>query len=425
MKKILNTNNENIILDFLDINKNYFLELYKKKYLNLNSMRNISLFFLMSNFTDELELKLIKDYFIGLKNSLEKDTFTKLGLIDGITNDLFIIDYFKTKTGGLTNFCNNLKREVINAAHSLISDFKVNKTSVNNYDLISGVSGLLYFLLKREPENSEYLDDMIKYLIYLSDDKKYNNLDLINFHIEKDLSEPQFNDFGYVNFSLSHGMMSSLISLSLAKNKGYETDGLEDSIEKLLNIYNKYTKNVNGIDIWPTQLDAKSYSDGNWNIDKDPRNPLSMSWCYGSLSIDIGLAKVYRLLNDFGKSEYYKEQFIKFVDRDINSYEININSCLCHGYSSIITGILCMYRDFKDERLLVNINKLILSSMSSFAKANDRLEKLFIANKTPSIKDLDGTYKLIDLLNGSIGLLLSLNASINFNLDYSELLLID
>ena len=85
-----------------------------------------------------------------------------------------------------------------------------------------------------------------------------------------------------------------------------------------------------------------------------------------------------------------------------------------------------MYKDTLDFRLIKPVEKLALNSINTHLESNKKLE-YFLSNNCKDINHniIEGTYKDLSLLEGVIGILLSLNAITTNELDYSKLLLID
>ena len=404
----------------------YFNNLNSKDYISPEMLGHVSLFLLSSNnFNKDCYQDIIIKYFKNLKNKLELYGITSIGLISGNGLDLFISELFYKKTGGLKKFYLKFENELYLKMKTSIMIDNMENVNPYDFDLISGISGITYYYLKKDNHYDFDLTNMIIYLINLTKSKKFEGLDLLNIHIKNDAEMSEFKKHGYINFSLSHGLMAIFLTLTMAYKKGYIVQGLKEAIDKLILIYDKFKIVKDGIDLWPTQLNAINYSKNYWNVDEDPRSPMSMSWCYGSMSITRSLFKIFKELNNTTLCNYYKEKFVNLVNRPISQYMLQ-NSCLCHGYSSVITEILCMYKDTLDFRLIKPVEKLALNSINTHLESNKKLE-YFLSNNCKDINHniIEGTYKDLSLLEGVIGILLSLNAITTNELDYSKLLLID
>ena len=416
----------NFIKVFEDAYLEYFKNLNSKDYISPEMLGHISLFLLNSNnFNEDCYQDIIIKYFKYLKNKLELYGITSVGLISGNGLDLFISELFYKKTGGLKNFYLKFENELYIKINSYTGIDNIENVNSYDFDLISGISGITYYYLMKDNHYDYELTKMIIYLINLTKNKRFEGLDLLNIHIRNDTKMPEFKKYGYINFSLSHGLMAIFLTLTVAYKKGYIVKGLKEAIDKLILIYDEFKIERNGIDLWPTQLDANNYNNNYWNIDEDPRSPMSMSWCYGSMSITRCLFKIFKQLNNTTLCNYYKEKFVDLVNRPISQYMLQ-NSCLCHGFSSVITEILCMYKDTQDFRLIKPVEKLALHSINTHLESNKELEYFFNNNSEYISHNItEGTYKDLSLLEGVTGILLSLNAITTNELDYSKLLLID
>lgn len=415
-KKLAN----NIVLEA----KEYIINLLKKSYISGEGLKDIALFFLITedDVSEEIENILIK-YFQYLKEDIEKYGIEEYGLIGGKGFDLFIVNFFRNKYGGMTTFYNKFENIIFKEANLHIQDLLENElVNPYDYDLIRGISGILYYFLVYNVDKD--VSNFIKYLIYLTEDKIYKNMNVLNFHIEHDEDDNAFKNNGYINFSLSHGMLSPLICLVLAYKKGYEIRGLKESIDKLLYIYNIFEKESDGIIYWPTQLGIKDFYNKDWDLDKDPRNTKCMSWCYGSITISRILAKIYKILENEDKYMKYKHNFLKMINKDFNLYNLD-NPNICHGYSSVINEIISFYKETGDELFIRRMDKLFEMSLDSFIDVNARIESKYTRNKHISIKDYDGCYKNLNFINGGLGYYITLNTLNDGDFEYSKLLLID
>lgn len=425
MNKLVSTKCENLIKEFIELNKKHFFNLYNSDYLSDESLKDVVLFLLCDeDFSKDNAQNLITKYFFTLRKNLETVGIKDYGFLGGSGFDLFIVDFFRKKYGGMNHFYKTFEEEILNLVNLKSVEYKNKNTQPYYYDVVRGLSGALYYFVTRYKNDSKELDKLIGYLIFLTNEKFFKEMNLTNFHVPYDPIDLGFEENGYINFSLSHGMLGPLITLSKVKSNGYKAEGLDESIENILKTYDKFKKIKFGVEVWPTQLDAKNFSSGNWEIVTDPRKPFCLAWCYGNMSIIRGLAKTYKLLNDKRNADYYKNQFIKLINTNLENFGLS-NPNLCHGYASVITEIICMYKEFRDPLLVERLEELVYLSIESYKSVNRNLEIKYRKNELPTIGELDGSYKNINFLNGSTGLLLSLKSVITLNTDYAELLLVD
>lgn len=112
----------------------------------------------------------------------------------------------------------------------------------SNHDMISGISGAVYYLLDCDytKEEKHILKACIEYLVALTRDTKFEGKSIIKFHVLQPNQNPNFNQEkfkrGNINFGLAHGMLGPLIALAKAHAKGFNIEGLKDGIEKVYHL---------------------------------------------------------------------------------------------------------------------------------------------------------------------------------------------
>ena len=239
----------------------------------------------------------------AIKQDLEKYSVVEndIGMIESFGYTCFVVSQYSKKTGNLKRFSNSLNK--------LLLDFMVNKsetfkedsqTTMSKYDVISGLSGSLYYLLDfpwNEEEMKE-LENVISYLVSLTKYYDHKGNSVIKFHITR---ENQFRDDekerfidGNLNFGISHGMMGPLIALSKAFSLGYKVDGLKESILELTELYYRFKVYKDNIALWPSQLPFEQYLIGKF---EERHCHLASSWFFVNISIERGLQKVAKNLN--------------------------------------------------------------------------------------------------------------------------------
>lgn len=351
-----------------------------------------------------------------------------IGMIGGFGYTCFVVSQYSQKTGNLNKFSNSLNK--------LLLDFMTNKTimftektaetNVSKYDLISGISGSLYYLLDLSWNEDEIkkLKNIISYLIGLTKYHDYKGNSVIGFHITK---ENQFRDEekesfinGNLNFGISHGMMGPLISLSKAYSIGYNVDGLKESIEELTELYERFKVYKYNIPLWPSQLSLEEYLKEEYKGDS---LHLASSWCYGNISIVRGLQKVSKNMGWNRKEKSYKEDLINILNQPSGDYNL-VSPALCHGYSSILSVRTSSYLNDKDSRYIDNIEENIDIIIKKFEENN----KYILENKEvleDKDKNIEGYSEDLSLLSGSLGIGLTLLSVLSEEVNYDKLLLID
>ncbi|GAA0117152.1 lanthionine synthetase C family protein [Clostridium senegalense] len=353
----------------------------------------------------------------GIKQRLERDG--TLGYSPKMMGNLgymcFAVNIFKSNTGNLSRFSNSLNKLLLENS-AKYADILIKKNAeviMNEYDVVSGLSGALYYLLdfKWNVNEKKQLEKILEYLIGLTKYHKYKGQNVINFHItrENQFREDEKEQFldGNLNFGLSHGMMGPLITMAKAYNEGIKIDGLSDAIEELFNIYEQFKKNKGDIPIWPTQLSYEDYIKG--DFDNDIR-PIMPSWCYGNVTIAKGMRKTAKYMKWIEKEKAYKKDLINIINQPIEDYNF-YSPILCHGYAGVLCERVYAYREDKDKDFIKTIEENINTIISMFKKNESKI--------------IEEYFEDLSFLQGTVGIVLSLLGVIYEDLNYGKLLLVD
>lgn len=373
---------------------------------------------------------------IALCNTLIKELVSDIQegkqYVGGMFSDfgilVFAINNIHRKTGELKKLNTSLNSILLDYAIRLADTTRNKKISMRDYDCISGVSGLLYYLLDTDLSalDEDEIQNLIKYLIWLTKNHSYKDYEVINFHIENEMQFRQderdtFKD-GIINFGLAHGMTGVLATLL----KVYENDLYNDknelvkAMETIFKIYEKFEININGIYHYPTQLDFNKYING--ICDKNINNA---GWCYGNISNVLILYKMSKILNWEDKVEKYEIGLKKIINQPTEMYNLE-HSVLCHGYASVITEQICLYQETKDLDFLHSLDNNIELMMNAYENYNeyyDKNEDIRIKQNGISAK-IQGHKDDLSFLCGSGGIFLTLLNKSSLNINYGKLLMI-
>ncbi|AVQ46170.1 TPA: hypothetical protein PTV44_003849 [Clostridium botulinum] len=410
-----------------------FIQLYKDKLFNNEEKDDILLLCCeminksyFKEYQDEIEY-IITDILNDIKFNLYNDNQNSLsvnGMFEGFGNIAFSIDILNKKTGEFEKFSSFFNQYLLDYSEKFIFNLKEEKLELIYYDLIYGLSGMLYYLLDckniQNKENKKKLYNIIAYLKYLCQEHYYGKYKVINFHIEKgqkfvEDDEKLFPD-GYIDFGLAHGMIGVCIALSKAKYLGYEVNGLDEAIKKVYDIYEIFSVKDKGVLRYPMQLSPKDY------FNKKVNNlSVNCSWCYGNIGIVRGLMKISNYIGLISKYSYYKEELIKIINDPIQNYNLDL-PILCHGYASVVAIQVNTYRETKDKRFLNSFER----NISNLIKQHKILINL---NGKMTDNIYDGFYKNyyrdFSLLDGIGGVILTLMDCINGNTNFNRILMID
>lgn len=351
----------------------------------------------------------------------------RISMFGGLGSQCFSTNLFSRETGILNTFASSYNKLLFLEVDKKLQALENSPVADSNHDMISGISGVLYYLLDLDSDytQDEYLILIrcIKYLLRLSHDTSFNGKSIIKFHVHQPYQNPNFGqkEFknGNINFGLAHGMLGPLIAMSKAYKKGFRVQGLLDGINKIYHLYKKFQiRNKNNIPYWPGPMSVEEY----WAGTCRPEHlHISSSWCYGNIGILRGLQKVAGYMG-WKKDELEYINIMKnFLCQSITSYDLYSPS-LCHGFSSIVAIQSCSYFVYNDQDLLVNLERNVWKIITEYRKSNDHeinlMEILSRSNLT------EGYLKDLSLLTGSVGVAIAL-LSVNNFMKSSKLFMID
>ena len=361
-----------------------------------------------------------------LKQNLERHGFChKTSMHGGVGYQCFAVNEFCKQANILHGFSRSMNQLLFDAINNKVGKIKDFPTFDANYDMISGISGNLYYLLDCDyvQEEEDTIVRCIEYLLSFTEDTIFDGKAIIRFHILQPNQNPNFDqkDFekGSVNFGLAHGMLGPLLALSKAYAKGFRVKGLREGIEKIYRLYELFQSlNERGVPYWPGMITVEEYWDG---VCKPEHLHRSCSWCYGNAGILRGLQKVAGYMHWPEKEQNYVEAMKRFLSQDIKAYDL-FSPSLCHGFSSLVAIQTCAYAAYEDQELLTNLQRNVQQMITGYRKNNEQEVRLM------DIRDgttwVEGYLKDLSLLTGSTGIAITL-LSLQGNIKTGKLLVID
>lgn len=401
----------------------YVLRLYEKD--QLSEKDQIELLIIISDLLpylsgscwEEIGYEICKK----IKYQLEHDGVNPwmLGMFYQLGKETFAAKLYHARTGHLEKFSNALFQELLREGAKKARQYvkrESNNAYAKEFDIICGISGILSYCLDYEVQGFEraYLADMAKYLEYMTEDYAYKNGQLIRFHIPVDHLntdvEMKMFPTGYINLSLSHGMMGPYIALGRARReKVYKAD---DAIYKLRRIYQHFSFYHNGVVHWPSYISPDNYQTGMLPERKALMPFQRSSWCYGNISIVRSLQRIAAFDGNKAEEKIRIDQLCDIIKGPVENYNLTL-PCLCHGYASVLAVGGYLYDDCKDVELMKALERLVMI-----------MKKLFNGIEMDQIisEHFDGS---IAILQGMGGTILALSKLMADDLEFGKLLAID
>lgn len=349
----------------------------------------------------------------------------RTAMFGGLGYQCFAVNAFCSQADMLQSFSRSMNQVLFYAIDNRLKEIENSPVCDSNHDMISGISGSLYYLLDCDYTQDEkrVLEKCIKYLVSLTKDTEFDGKVIINFHVLQPNQNPNFdqNDFkrGNINFGLAHGMLGPLIALAKAYAKGFNVDGLQDGIEKVYRLYETFQL-VKGDNIpyWPGPMSVEEYWEG---ACKPEHLHISSSWCYGNIGVIRGLQKVARYMNWKEKERAHIEMMKRIYAQETKNYRL-FSPSVCHGFSSLLAIQTCSYSACGDSGLLIQLERNVRQVIKEYQRSNEHEVSLM------DIRDgttwVEGYLKDLSLLTGSTGVAIAL-LSLKGPMKTGKLLMID
>lgn len=350
-----------------------------------------------------------------IKFKVENVPNIDISMFSGLGYSAFSIYLLNKKTNILKKFSKSLNELLLDISYKkATSAFNRNSYKTEDYDLINGLSGVLYYLLKFEWHEHKDINKIIEiafFLTHISDLHMYKNEYIPRFHVKNDdLDNNIYKEIyknGSINLSLSHGAISILMSLCYLKNfsKNITIKNIDNIICSLFNIYDSFFDEH--LSVFDTQISLENYVKKTISSDLSTRE----SWCYGSASIAIALIISSHRVRNYSLYDKYNEILHRILVKNFDEFNLD-EAILCHGYSSIIAIIVGYYnlQNNNDDEYKVKENLEIA------------IKKTFYFLRNDSFYD---DFKDLSLLEGITGIIISLSLLINIDEDFLHFLMLN
>ncbi len=242
-----------------------------------------------------------------------------------------------------------------------------NGVAEREYDLVSGVTGVLAYLLTLiEPGEQERAaaERLLTYLIDLAGIDQASGRHHWYVAQQFIVMPDRKKDFpeGYYNCGLAHGIPGPLAVLALAWQAGYRTAGLYEAISTLSNWLLQHSVVDNWGINWPDVVPIpQSHTREEWKMVPATR----AAWCYGAPGIARALWFAGLTLEDTSLCQTALEAMEAVLRRPIAVRGID-SPILCHGIAGLLAICLRFYHDTRRESIGAHIPLLVSQILSHF-----------------------------------------------------------
>ncbi|AJE44535.1 lanthionine synthetase C family protein [Streptomyces nodosus] len=202
------------------------------------------------------------------------------------------------------------------------------------YDLISGLTGLGAYLLRRERQAA--LERILRYLVRLLTEP----LTVAGHRVPgwwtadgpRGLPEDGLFSTGHANFGIAHGITGPIALLALSSRAGITVDGQEQALDEGITLLTTWAQPSNDGSIgWPEVLALHDFLNGPV-IGSEPGRP---SWCYGAPGIGRAL-QLAGLVRRNGRARQFAEHVVLGSVTDHRRLSQLEDTTLCHGWAGLL-----------------------------------------------------------------------------------------
>lgn len=309
-------------------------------------------------------------YMIKIQESIEKNGIKAISLFSGACGIGMAAYSLSCNKERYMTFLRTINEYIIKNIYSMLKFIKVQTTGtiMSIYDVMQGFSGIGRYLLlfKDDPRIKNIIENILKYLVSLTEDINVFNHSVPKFYIERENqfleSEKKLYARGNFNLGMSHGISGPLAFMSISLLNDVEVKGQKDAIRKIVSIMNTFKYDVNGTIYWPGRVSFEAF------IEKKKKNVRERaSWCYGV----PGMARAIYLAGKALNNNEYKDLSIESLDKLCSLKEELLylkSPSFCHGYAGLLEVLNSLYKENSIESFKEYRNKILNKILSLYDK---------------------------------------------------------
>jgi len=205
-----------------------------------------------------------------------------------------------------------------------------NGLATADFDVISGLSGVVAFLLYARDRKLATLTPALEALVCLAGET--GSLPRIHTPARLIVNSTMADTYqaGYVNIGLAHGLPGPLAALSLALIQGVEVPGQRDAIRWYADYLAAHQLADSRNPQWPSAVSLDPNS--------GPMPPARLAWCYGAPGILRALYLAGVALGDRSCCEFASAALYRAIRNC--PFGVNFPDPLCHGLAGILAIVL-------------------------------------------------------------------------------------
>jgi hypothetical protein len=200
--------------------------------------------------------------------------------------------------------------------------------SFAEYDLFYGLVGIGVLFLRLAPDSDE-LDDLLSYVVRLTEPLHLDGLQLPGWWVDHDPDPTLPTPGGHANAGMAHGAAGLLALLALATRAGRRVDCQDDAITRLCTWFDQWRQDSPDGPWWPQWITHHELRSGR-PAQECPGRP---SWCYGA----AGIARAQQLAaiatNDRARRQAAEQALAACLS--VPQLDRITDTGICHGLAGL------------------------------------------------------------------------------------------
>lgn len=293
----------------------------------------------------------IDNFISHLRPRLNQLAYTgSISLFGGLSDFGISLRSINVSTGKYKKLLASVEKTVAQFAlhKALLLDEKIGLHSVTmyDYDCISGLSGILRFLLYAKSDLAlTAVKKVLETLISLSrasllDGKYLPNWCIFPGYLLPD-DKPRYPG-GMLNLGVAHGIGGPLSAISIAQIHGICIPGQKDAILRYVDFYKSNEHLLyNGLPHWDASISVKEYhAHGRGSAQTNRR----LGWCYGAIGILRSLQLASKALSSDSLITWSNDKLSLYAELDLSHFMLD-SPTICHGYAGALLIFAAAYDD--------------------------------------------------------------------------------
>jgi lantibiotic biosynthesis protein len=306
-----------------------------------------------------------RQHILKLIEHLEKNGVHNVSMFSGMTGICFAINQASKNKQRYQTLLSKLEDLLLKKITSDYLKENFVPSLPHQYDLISGMSGIIPYLIQSTAPRS-FVQQLCKNLLKVTENISFENYSIPGWYVPVNIQSSQ--PYGVFDAGMAHGITGCLNALTKAFKQGHVVENHRKGIQKIVLWLQNIKQDVAGVEsVWPGTLAFNPNKPNQMELQADYYRD---SWCYGSPGIAIALLQTAIVLEDHALYQYSNQALIDCTRRIKTQSNLQCIS-FCHGWAGLLTIFYQAYLMTKNLNFLESsyeIAKMIINRWNkSFA----------------------------------------------------------